>query len=110
MADKKDADDVSEDELDKLIQDISKEEAEDMAPVEESKPVLSMVSAPKPAPAAAPAQALTLELTGDINLKLCFSSGERSIEVVCSEDALLCRMADGTEFKIPTGMHKKKAA
>jgi hypothetical protein len=53
-------------------------------------------------------QALTLELTGVINLKLCFSSGERSIEVFCTEESLLCRMADGTEFRIPTGIQPRK--
>ena len=53
------------------------------------------------------AQNLTLEMNGVINLKLTFKNGDRNIEVICSEEALVCRMADGTEFRIPTGADSK---
>jgi len=57
-------------------------------------------------------QTLSLELSGSINLKLYFSSGERSIEVSCGEDAMICRLADGSEFRIPFGTvaNNKKSA
>ena len=106
MADKKD--DISEDELDQIIQDMSKEET--AAP--EEKPALTLVQGKKkvPTPESSTAQALTLEMNGVINLKLSFKNGERQIEVVCSEEALVCRMADGTEFRIPTGHSKARNA
>ena len=106
MADKKD--DISEDELDQIIQDMSKEEP--ASP--EEKPALTLVQGKKgsPAPESSNSQALTLEMNGVINLKLCFKNGERQIEVVCSEEALVCRMADGTEFRIPTGHSKVRKA
>lgn len=106
MADKKD--DISEDELDQIIQDMSKEEP--ASP--EEKPALTLVQGKKgsPTPESTNSQALTLEMNGVINLKLCFKNGERQIEVVCSEEALVCRMADGTEFRIPTGHSKVRKA
>lgn len=52
--------------------------------------------------AAPTTQALTLELTGSLNLKLSFSTGARQVELVCTEDALVCRFGDGTEVRIPT--------
>lgn len=59
-------------------------------------------------------QALTLELTGSLNLKLAFATGNRQVELVCSEDALVCRFGDGTEVRIPTdsakGVSTKRAA
>ena len=101
-------DDISEDELDQIIQDMSKDE---IAP---EKPVLEVVQSKKKAAvtpvataASSTGQALTLELTGAINLKLRFQNGERSIEVACTDDFLTCTMADGTEFKIPTGVTSK---
>lgn len=103
MADKKE--DISEDELDQIIQDMSKDE--DLEPV--AKPVLTAVQGKKE-PAGSTAQALTLEMNGVINLKLSFKNGERQIDVICSEDALVCRMADGTEFRIPTGNAKARKA
>jgi len=30
--------------------------------------------------------------------------------VLCSEEALICRMADGTEFRIPTNIGKARKA
>jgi hypothetical protein len=109
MADNKSPkeDDVSDDDLDQIIQDMSKEEEEVKTT---SAPALSVVGKKTSAPMERPDQALSLELTGVVNLKLCFSSGERSIEVLCTEEALVCRMADGTEFRIPTGITKSKAA
>ncbi len=99
---KKVQEDITSEDLDKIMQDIAKEEA---APQKAPNPGLSLIKgAEQQAPKAAKEQALTLELTGQINLKLNFSSGERSIEVFCTEEALLCRMADGTEFRIPTGI------
>ncbi len=105
--------DVSEDELDALIEDLAQSESleakRDTSTEEETKPMAEVVPM-KTAETAE--QSLKLELRGSINLKLIFSSGERSIEVFCTEDALICRMADGTEFKIPTGIHsaRKRAA
>ena len=111
---------LSEDDLDKIMKEIVAEEsANEISAAEESAPV-----AAAPQPTAAPAnksasvtpiravspkssgsseQALKLEFTGPINLKLQFSSGSRSIELICGDDTLICRMADGTEFRIPTG-------
>lgn len=120
MSDTKDTgqEEISEDELDQIIQDMSKDEPE--APVAPEKPALELVQSKKtsagPVPVASPAassssqQALTLEMNGVVNLKLCFKSGERSIEVLCTEEHLLCTMADGTEFRIPTGHNKTRKA
>jgi hypothetical protein len=106
MADGKkvEAEEVQDDELDQIIRDMAEEE--DNAPAMKATPLKAVKnSAKKEAD-----QSLTMELTGVINLKLCFASGERSIEVLCTEEALLCRMADGTEFRIPTGIAKKRNA
>ncbi|MGE3260364.1 MAG: hypothetical protein AB7K68_01160 [Bacteriovoracia bacterium] len=96
---------MSDDDLDQIIQGISKEEE-----LKSKAAVAPALNTPKKAPGLRVDQALNLELTGVINLKLCFSNGERSIEILCNEDALVCRMADGTEFRIPTGMEKKRHA
>ncbi|NUM89026.1 MAG: hypothetical protein HUU37_07470 [Bdellovibrionales bacterium] len=104
-------DEVTEDELDALIEDLAQSETLDAKkPEAKEEPAVAEVI-PMKAPETAE-QNLKLELRGSINLKLIFSSGERSIEVFCTEDALICRMADGTEFKIPTGIHstRKRAA
>lgn len=107
MADQKKAteDEITDAELDQIIEDISKDDEVAKA---SATPQLSVAKAAPPKPKTKDEQALTLELTGVINLKLCFSSGERSIEVFCTEEALLCRMADGTEFRIPTGIPSRK--
>jgi hypothetical protein len=47
-------------------------------------------------------QSLTLELTGTLNLKLGFVTGGKSVELVCTDEALICRFGDGTEIRIPT--------
>lgn len=108
MADSKKEDDVSDDDLDQIIQEMSKEDEAEV----KAAPAAPVSIVGKKTKAVAPSsdQALSLELTGVVNLKLCFSSGERSIEVLCTEEALVCRMADGTEFRIPTGINKSKAA
>ncbi len=110
MANEKKTEAMSDDELDQIIQDMSQEDEQATA-----EPPLSIVAAEKSY--AAPSstrgdQSLTMELQGVVNLKVNFSSGGRSIELVCSEEALVCRMADGTEFRIPIGASasKKKAA
>lgn len=108
---------LSEDDLDKIMKEIVAEEsasdtaatAETAAPAATVQPIASQ----KPAtvtPIRANTgknsggdQALKLEFTGPINLKLQFNSGSRSIELICSDETLVCRMADGTEFRIPTG-------
>jgi hypothetical protein len=101
--------DISEDELDQIIQDMSKDE-ETEKPAE--KPALELVQGAKKKVAPVADQTIALELKGVVNLKLSFKNGDRAIEVLCSEDYLTCRMADGTEFKIPTGNAKtaRKAA
>ena len=105
MADKKE--DISEDELDQIIQDMSKED-EGVVP---TKPTLTAVQGKKvSSPVSSSQQTLSLEMNGVINLKLSFKNGDRNIEVICSEDALVCRMADGTEFRIPTGDSKVRNA
>jgi hypothetical protein len=129
MADEKKNEAMSDDELDQIIQDMSKEDEQATAepveapvaafPAEEEEPVreepVRVLRAAKPeyaAPAASD-QSLKMELQGVVNLKVNFSSGGRSIELVCSEDALVCRMADGTEFRIPlnqAGGAKRNAA
>lgn len=116
MADEMKAEDGADEELDQIIQDMSKEDEEvtpAAAPASKAKAPLAVVSKEaSAAPAASTEQSLRLELTGVINLKLSFSSGGRSIELTCTEEALLCRMADGTEFRLPTGTvaSKRKAA
>lgn len=124
MADNKHTEDMGDDELDQIIQDMSKED-EAQAPVEAAvaagssasspTPSLSVVPSESPRTAkaettAAPGQSLALELTGVVNLKLRFASGDRSIELTCTEEALVCRMADGTEFRLPTGVSAKRKA
>ena len=106
---------ISEDDIDKIMENIEKVEqvVEQKAPTpikaERAAPSLASSSLgvvknePANAPVGAPRQTLALELNGTINLKLSFRSGERSIEVFCTDDALICRMADGTEFRVPIG-------
>jgi hypothetical protein len=117
MADEKKNEAMSDDELDQIIQDMSKEDEQATAEVEEAaEPVLAEAPAelyreepvrvlrtakPEPVASNASDQMLKMELQGVVNLKVNFSSGCRSIELVCSEEALVCRMADGTEFRIP---------
>lgn len=96
--------DISEEDLEKIIQDVA--EAEQPTAAATVTPIKAAAKSYEKKPG----QNLSLELSGVVNLKLNFSSGERSIEVTCTEEALLCRMADGTEFKIPTGLNKKKQA
>lgn len=105
MADEKKIDEAPEDELDQIIRDMADEEA--ATPV--ATPALSLAKNTKATKKDAE-QSLTMELSGVVNLKLCFASGDRSIEVHCTEEALICRMADGTEFRIPTGITKKRNA
>lgn len=112
MADEKQGkEEMSEDELDQIIQDMSKDEeageTEAAASAPKAAPALELVQGAKKKGGSS-SQALTLEMNGVVNLKLCFKNGERSIEVHCTEEHLLCRMADGTEFKIPTGVHKAR--
>ena len=103
--------DVSETELNQLMKNLA-EENNASAAEDSGAEVRQLHAAPvEKAPFLADAeQSLRLELKGSINLKLCFASGERRIEVFCGEEALICRMADGTEFKIPTGIRKKTKA
>lgn len=122
MADNKHTEDMGDDELDQIIQDMSKEDQE---PAEAAAVVSPTASAPAPSlsvvssetprtvkteAATAPGQSLALELTGVVNLKLRFASGERSIELTCTEESLVCRMADGTEFRLPIGVSAKRKA
>jgi hypothetical protein len=109
MADEKKMDEVSEDELDQIIQDMASEE-EPVEPFAPQPIPLQKGTSPKVKAKKAAEQSLTMELTGVVNLKLCFASGERSIEVICTEESLLCKLADGTEFRIPTGVAKKSVA
>lgn len=95
-------DDISEEDLEKIIQDVAEEE-------KPAATVTPLKAVPKSYEKKA-GQNLSLELSGVVNLKLSFSSGEKSIEVICSEEAFICKMADGTEFRIPTGLTKKKQA
>lgn len=101
---------ISDDELDEIIQDISQEAPKAEVVQTQAAPKVVPMNTKNKSAQKNTEQCLSLELTGSINLKLCFSSGERSIEVFCTEEALICRMADGTEFRIPTGMNKKAAA
>ena len=107
---KEEVEDVSESELDQLMEDLASEDTQPAAKEAAVAEVRQLPTATHSDFAADAEQSLKLELKGSINLKLCFNSGERSIEVFCAEEALICRMADGTEFKIPTGIHKKNRA
>lgn len=103
--------DISEEDLEKIIQDVAEEEKPaNVTPLKAAPKSYETTTAVEKTTDKKGGQNLSLELSGVVNLKLNFSSGERSIEVVCTEDALLCRMADGTEFRIPTGINKKKQA
>jgi len=133
MADEKKNEAMSDDELDQIIQDMSKEDelaSAEIAPVaqaaeivadpaeelKEEEPVenIRVLHAVKPEAEKTNAgdQSLKMELQGVVNLKVNFSSGGRSVELICSEEALVCRMADGTEFRIPlnAGAAKRNAA
>lgn len=103
--------DISEDELDQIIQDMSKEEEDEEteAPVSVAPSLEAVQAMRKPAESNAQ-QSISLEMSGVINLKLNFKNGERNLEVICTDDALICRMADGTEFRIPTGNAKARKA
>jgi hypothetical protein len=99
---------MSEDELDQIIADMAKDEGGE--PSGKAAVSLASVKSSPSAPRASSEQVLSMELQGVINLKLCFSNGDRNIELRCTEETLICRMADGTEFRIPTGARKRVAA
>lgn len=104
MADKN-IDKEMEEELEQIIEDI----ASDEDTKQQSAP-LKLVKTPKDETVSAHGdQVLSMQLTGPINLRLSFSNGDRAIELECTENGLLCRMADGTEFKIPTSAVRKAA-
>lgn len=44
---------------------------------------------------------MRLDFTG--NISLCFTVGGKTVELQCSESSLVCKLADGTEFKVPIG-------
>lgn len=125
MADEKNQvnDDMAEDsDLDKIMQEIANEEkALTAAPAATETETETVEATVHPIPSAKAGkmkeaistnteekQSLTLELTGSINLKLRFASGERSIEIECLDDMMVCRMADGTEFRVPVGQSSSK--
>lgn len=109
MSDQQNAakDDMSEDELDQIIQDMSTEEVEPEKPALEVVQSKKKVVTPMATTGSNASQALTLEMNGVVNLKLRFQNGDRHIEVSCTDEFLTCQMADGTEFKIPTGATPK---
>lgn len=103
---------VSEDDLDKIMKDIvtEEEEAAEAAPEAVVTPISAAPQVtpirsvePKRTSSGGGEQALKLEFSGPINLKLQFTTGNRTIELNCTDEALVCRMADGTEFRMPTG-------
>ncbi|MCO5144237.1 MAG: hypothetical protein M9962_14200 [Oligoflexia bacterium] len=104
MADK-DLDKEMEEELDQIIEDIASEEDTE----QQSAPLKLVKGTKEESISEHSDQVLSMQLTGPINLRLSFSNGDRAIEIECSEDGLLCRMADGTEFKIPTTAVRKAA-
>ena len=65
-------------------------------------PIRAAKGRAKPVGNGAISQSLTLELTGTLNLKLGFVTGTKSVELICTDDALVCRFGDGTEVRIPT--------
>jgi hypothetical protein len=117
MADEKSQDTgaKADDDLDKIMKEISSLEAETESPAE--KPVAAVVHKLELKPEVKmetkkenSEQSLKLELTGTLKLKLSFASGSRGIDIICSDDALICQLADGTEFRVPTVVTKKKVA
>ena len=100
----KTVDKKEEDELDAIIGEIESMNQEVMKPNEVKTAKKSASVTPirsKTANTGTESQSLKLELTGSLNLRLAFSSGSKSIDLICQDDALICRFADGTEFRIP---------
>lgn len=90
----------AEKELDQIIADISREDARQGVPASTSSPRL----------ARAASQSMTLEVQGNLHLKLVFQQGDKSIELRLDENILVCKMADGTEFRIPFDKRGRQAA
>lgn len=113
MADKKEAvEEISEDELDQIIQDMSAAEQSEAASSTLEEEVEEAASYKRGSRESSEDRSVSLELTGVVNLRLSFRDGERTIDLSCSEDELVCRTADGAEFRIPTAGHgrARKAA
>ena len=90
----------SEKELDQIIADISREDARQSTPVSPTSPRVA-----RTAP-----QSMTLEVQGNLHLKLVFQQGDKFIELRLDENILVCKMADGTEFRIPFDKRGRQAA
>jgi len=90
----------SEKELDQIIADISREDARQGIP---ASPASSRVVRPA-------SQSMTLEVQGNLHLKLVFQQGDKAIELRLDENILICKMADGTEFRIPFDKRGRQAA
>lgn len=90
----------SEKELDQIIADISREDARQGTPVSSASPRVARTAS----------QSMTLEVQGNLHLKLVFQQGDKSIELRLDENILVCKMADGTEFRIPFDKRGRQAA
>ncbi|MCC7440894.1 MAG: hypothetical protein IT285_04640 [Bdellovibrionales bacterium] len=80
-----------EDEVSKIVDQIS---------VKKEKPMTAMKRTEAP-PGAAQEGSLTLSVTGAMTLKLRFEGGEQDVELAMTGDALVVKLSDGTEFRIP---------
>lgn len=58
---------------------------------------------PMPAKTVAPEgeQKLSMTVQGNMTLSLGFASGSSSLEIVCEGDAMVCRLANGMEIRVP---------
>lgn len=90
----------SEKELDQIIADISREDARQAVA---APAAASRVARPS-------SQSMTLEVQGNLHLKLVFQQGDKTIELRLDENILICKMADGTEFRIPFDKRGRQAA
>lgn len=90
----------SEKELDQIIADISREDARQGTPVSSASPRVARTAS----------QSMTLEVQGNLHLKLVFQQGDKSIELRLDENILVCKMADGTEFRIPFDKRGRQVA
>lgn len=106
-----------EEDLEKIMQEINSIEQEGVA-MQHDKKTATVHALPPQGVKSAPTstgseeQSLRLELTGSIHMRLSFASGARSVDLYCTDDSLVCRLADGSEFRVPlhTNVSAKRSA
>jgi putative NADH-flavin reductase len=108
MVDGKNQTNSGDEDLEKIMQEINSIEQESAVQETSAAALPQNVKAfPK---GEKTSQSLTMELNGSIQLRLVFASGARSMEISCDESGFICRLADGSEFRIPMGAPVRKTA